>query len=329
MRNRVWRGMRNRIFLLTVGSGFAMAVLSVTAMADDDSRVYPPWSHGKNDPVEQRGLEFTVTEVDNLPDFHGNPVNPGLSIFVGGNYYFAMAPLVAAFEEQHPELRGKIYYETIPPGLLARQIELGGTITVGNMTWTVKADVYAAGLKRVNDMSDKGFLQGPVVPYATNDLTIMVPQGNPAHVASLVDLGKPGVRLVMPNPAFEGIARQIKAALNKAGGAALEKQVYETKVGNGETILTHIHHRQSPMFLMRGLADAGVTWKSEAVFQKQAGNPIGFIDIAPEHNATAVYAAGVVKDAPNPQAAKAWVDFLESPKALAIFERYGFKPYHP
>jgi ABC-type molybdate transport system substrate-binding protein len=321
--------MRNRVFFLMAGWGFAMVAMSVAALAEDASRVYPPWSHGKNDPVDQRGLEFTVPEVDNLPDFHGNPINPGLSIFVGGNYYFAMAPLVAAFEEQHPELRGKIYYETIPPGLLARQIELGGTITVGNMTWTVKADVYAAGLKRVEDMSDKGFLQGPVVPYATNDLTIMVPQGNPAHIAALADLGKPGVRLVMPNPAFEGIARQIKAALNKAGGAALEKQVYETKVGNGETILTHIHHRQSPMFLMQGKADAGVTWKSEAVFQKQAGNPISFIDIAPEHNATAVYAVGVVRDAPNPQAAKAWVDFLGSPKALAIFERYGFKPYHP
>lgn len=314
--------MSKKLISLFMGLGCVLATAQAVA------GVYPPWSHGKNDPVKQRGLEFTVPEVDNLPDFHGNPVDAKLSIFVGGNYYFAMAPLVAAFEKEHPELSGKIYYETIPPGLLATQIEKGGTITVGNMTWTVKADVYAAGMKRVKQMVDKGFLVS-AEPYVTNSLTIMVPKGNPAHVTSLKDLGKPGLKLVMPNPAFEGIARQIKAALKKAGGDALVKTVYETKVKNGETILTHIHHRQSPMFLMMGKADAGVTWGSEAIFQeKHADNPISFVKIAPEHNSTAIYAAGVMKDAPNPKAANAWISFLKSPKALAIFEQYGFKPYH-
>ncbi len=314
--------MSKKLIALLMGLG------CVVTTAEAVAGVYPPWSHGNNNPVQQRGLEFTVPEVDNLPDFHGNPVDAKLSIFVGGNYYFAMAPLVAAFEKEHPELSGKIYYETIPPGLLATQIEKGGTITVGNMTWTVKADVYAAGMKRVKQMVDKGFLVS-AEPYVTNSLTIMVPKGNPAHVTSLKDLGKPGLKLVMPNPAFEGIARQIKAALKKAGGDELVKAVYETKVKNGETILTHIHHRQSPMFLMMGKADAGVTWASEAIFQeKHAGNPISFVKIAPEHNSTAIYAAGVMKDAPNPEAAKAWVSFLKSPKALAIFEQYGFKAYH-
>jgi hypothetical protein len=65
-------------------------------VADNTSTIYPPWGHGENNPVIERGLEFTVSEVDNLPDFHGNPIEPALSIFVGGNYYFAMAPLVAA-----------------------------------------------------------------------------------------------------------------------------------------------------------------------------------------------------------------------------------------
>ena len=75
----------------------------------------------------------------------------------------------------------------------------------------------------------------------------MLPKDNPAHVTGLADLGKPGVKLVMPNPAYEGIGRQIKAALAKAGGDELVKAVYETKVADGTTILTHIHHRQSPL----------------------------------------------------------------------------------
>jgi len=44
-----------------------------------------------------------------------------------------------------------------------------------------------------------------------------------------------------------------------AGGDALVKAVYADKVKDGTTILTHIHHRQTPLFLMQGLADAGVT----------------------------------------------------------------------
>jgi ABC-type molybdate transport system substrate-binding protein len=155
----------------------------------------------------------------------------------------------------------------------------------------------------------------------------MVPKGNPANIRSLADLGRPGVRLAMPNPAFEGIARQIKMALTKAGGEALADAVYGAKVKDGSTILTHIHHRQTPLFLMQGVADAGVTWVSEAIFQEQAGNPIAHVSIPDADNATAVYAGAQVAGAAHPQAAKAWLDFIRSPEALRIFEGYGFKDY--
>jgi hypothetical protein len=38
-------------------------------------------------------------------------------------------------------------------------------------------------------------------------------------------------------------------------------------------------------------------------------------------------AGAEVKGAPHPQAATAWLDFIHSPAALEIFERFGFKPY--
>ncbi len=289
--------------------------------------IFPPWQHGANNDATTRGFEFTVPEVDVLADFHGDLSDPKLVLYVGGNYFFAMAPLVQAFEAAHPEYKGRIYWETIPPGLLVKQIEAGGTITVGNMTWTAKPDAYFAGLMKVKGLIAQGMLTGEAVPYATNTLTIMVPRDNPAHVTGLSDLGKPGIRLAMPNPEFEGIARQIKASLDKAGGAALGAAVYDGKVKDGSTVLTHIHHRQTPLFLMQGVADAGVTWQSEAVFQAQAGHPITHVAIPDADNATAIYAGAVVKGAPHPEAAKLWLDFIRSPDALHIFERYGFKPY--
>ena len=289
--------------------------------------VFPPWQHGENNDAINRGLEFTVPEVDVLADFHGDLSNPRLVLYVGGNYFFAMAPLVKAFEDSHPEFKGRIYWETIPPGLLEKQMDAGGTITSGNMTWTVKPDAYFAGLARVTDMVAKGKLVGPPMPYVTNTLTIMVPKGNAAHITGLADLAKPEVRAVMPNPQFEGIARQIEKSLVKAGGDALLKTVYTDKVQNGGTILTYVHHRQTPLFLMQGIADAGVTWQSEAVFQEQAGHPIEHVDIPPEQNTTAIYAGAAVKGAAHPKAAKAWLAFIQSPQSLAIFARYGFKPY--
>jgi molybdate transport system substrate-binding protein len=295
--------------------------------ADVQESVFPPWQHGANNDAIDRGLGFTVPKADDLADFHGDLDAPKLVLYVGGNYFFAMAPLVKAFEAEHPKYKGHVYWETLPPGLLAKQLEVGGRVTVGNMTWTVKPDAYLAGLKKVNGLIDQGVLVGPATPYATNDLTIMVPKDNPAHVRSLADLGKPGIRLAMPNPEFEGVARQIKAALTKTGGDALEKMVYDTKVKDGTAILTRIHHRQTPLFMMQGRVDAGVTWQSEAEFQEQDGHPIGHVAIAAADNATAIYAGAEVKDAPHPDAAKAWLNFIHSPEALQIFERYGFKPY--
>jgi len=291
--------------------------------------VFPPWQHSANNDATQRGLEFTVPEVDVLADFHGTLDDPKLVLFVGGNYFFAMAPLVKAFEEEHPDYKGRLFWETIPPGLLVKQIDAGGTITVGNMTWTVKPDAYFAGLMKVRELIKDGKLEGEAVPYVSNTLTIMVPKGNPAGIKGLADLGKKDVKLAMPNPEFEGIARQIKMALTKVGGDALATTVYDTKVKDGTTVLTHIHHRQTPLFLMQGLAQAGVTWQSEAMFQEQAGHPITHVDIPAADNATAIYAGAMVKGAAHPEAAKLWLNFIKSPKALAIFEHYGFKPYQP
>lgn len=313
------------LMMVSVASAADRTVANTLSRQDDS--IFPPWQNGANNDALNRGLQFTVPEVDDMPDFHGDLTAPKLVLYVGGNYFFAMAPLVKAFEAKDPGYKGKIFWETIPPGLLVKQIAAGGVITVGNMTFTVKADAYFAGLKKVEELIHDGTLEGPAVPYVSNRLTIMVPKGNPARVRTLSDLSRPNIRLAMPNPAFEGIARQIKSSLGKAGGATLVDTVYGTKVASGSTVLTHIHHRQTPLFLMQGLVDAGVTWQSEALFQEQIGHPIDHVDIPEKDNATAIYAGALVKDAPHPDAARAWLAFIRSPEALQIFEHYGFKPY--
>lgn len=284
----------------------------------------PPWSGGANDPASAHGYVFHVPDVDNVPDLHGNPCDARLVLFIGGNQFFVLPKLIAAFEAQHPELAGHIFYETLPPGILRKQMAAGNTITLGNLTLQVQPDVYEAGARVLKEMAQAGQVKS-VVPYASNDLEIMVRAGNPKGIHSLGDLARPGLRLSMPNPQWEGVARQIADALKKAGGDALYQSVYEAKVKDGQTVLTEIHHRQTPMRIMNGQADAGVTWASEVRFQESIHNPIQGVPIPGSQNATAIYAGGVVSGAPHAAAAEQWLEFLKSGPAQAIYHQYGFR----
>jgi ABC-type molybdate transport system substrate-binding protein len=299
-------------------------LLAVAGATAASSQTVPPWSKGANNPASQKGYEFHVADVDNVPDLHGNPEDARLVIFIGGNQFFVLPQLIAAFEQQHPELKGHIFYETLPPGILRKQIVADGAITLGNLTIQVKPDAYEAGARVLEDMEKDGEVNG-VVEYATNDLEIMVPAGNPKDIHSLNDLARPDLRLSMPNPQWEGVANQIAASLRKAGGDSLYQAVYQNKVKDGSTVLTEIHHRQTPMRIMSGRADAGVTWASEVRFQQSIHNPIGGVVIPANQNTMATYAGGVLRNAPHPEIAAAWLLFLKSEQAQTIYHQFGFR----
>jgi molybdate transport system substrate-binding protein len=315
--------------VLTASLSSAMAAPPGTPAArlEAAEAQFPPWQGGENNDVANKGLVFTVPPADVMADFHGSLDDPALVIYASGNYFFAMAGLVRAFGETYPAYRGRVFYETLPPGLLIKQLAAGGTITSGNLTFTVKPDIMMAEQRASEGWVKAGSLVAPVVSFATNDLTIMVPKGNPAHISGLADLGRPELALIVPNPAFEGVAQQIRISLVKAGGEALAKAVYETKVTDGTTVLTRIHHRQTPLFLMEGLGQAGVTWTSEAIFQEQQGHPISHVAIPAEQNTRAIYSAAQVSGAPHADAARAWLEFIASDRAFAELAPFGFQHY--
>ncbi len=312
-----------RAGLQALGGGLALALTVAAAGPRPRAGLFPPWSRG-NDPARQ-GYVFRVATVDNVPDLHGNPLDPGLTLFVGGNQFMVMPRLIRAFVRLHPRLRGRIFYETLPPGILLRQMQQDNTLTLGNLTIQAAPDVYEAGARKVHALRRQGQVRR-IVAYASNDLEIMVRQGNPLRLRGLSDLGRPDVRVSMPNPAWEGVERQIASALRRAGGPSLVTQVMVTKLRAGTTALTHIHHRQTPLRILLGESDAGVTWASEVRFQERLGHPIAGIRIPPRQNVTAIYVAGLMAHAPHPRAAAAWLNFLASPAARRIYTAFGFGP---
>ena len=110
------------------------ALLVSTLHAQNKPQTTPPWSNGANNPATSKGFTFQVPDVDNIPDLHGNPADAKLVLFIGGNQFFVLPHLIAGFVRLHPELAGHIYYETLPPGILRKQIAANDTLTLGNFT---------------------------------------------------------------------------------------------------------------------------------------------------------------------------------------------------
>lgn len=305
-----------------------MALVMLLAVAGNayaaDGGYAPPWSK----PMV-KGELFTVPGIENTPDLHGDVNDPQLVIFFAGNQYMLVNRLLEAFQHKHPEYR-RVYAETLPPGVLSRQIKQG-SIVIGNMRISLRPDVYTAGKGRIRNMQKKLGWFGKSEDYARNRLAIMTTKGNPDHVKGWADLASPKLKLCMPNPVTEGIASHaIIPALRQRGGQKLVDAIYRTKVKAGTTILTHIHHRQTPMMIMKGRCAAGAVWYTEAYFHaKMAHHPLGMVIVPAKQNHIVTYTAAIMRDAPHPKAAAAFLRFITGPKGQAIYRRYGFMVPRP
>ena len=270
------------------------------------------------------GRPFQVLSVDQLVDFYGDINDPQLVVFFAGNQFMVVPELIEAFRKKHPEYQ-RIFVETIPPGVLADQVR-HEALVLGNMRITAMPDVFADGRNSMIELQRQHGWFKTTHDYTSNHLSLIVSKGNPKRVASLRDLAREEVRVVMPNPAFEGIGRQIETCYRKAGGEELRVQIMETKVQNGGTFLTQIHHRQSAARILAGESDAGPVWSTEAAYQTMLGNAIDSITIPENENTWVTYTAGVMKTAPHPKAAANFAAFLISKEGQAIYQKYGFSP---
>lgn len=275
----------------------------------------------------QRGRAFTAPEIDILADLHGDIADPQLTVFYGGSQFMVLPDLLRAFRERHPE-HVRIFVETLPPGILADQIDQidQGAVVIGNLRAAVQPDVYIAGRETIERMQREAGRFAETRPVNRNRLTLMVPAGNPAGVRGIADPGRPGLCVAMPNPAWEGIGHQLQSVYRRAGGDALERRIMTEKVADGTTVLTEIHHRQTPLRLLRGTSDVGTVWEGEFAYQRRHGRPLEAVAIPDALNHTGTTVAAVLRDAPHPQAARDFVACLGGERAQAVFREHGFLP---
>lgn len=296
----------------------ALAVLALALVPPAGAaQVYPPWAGTPAD-----GKKFSLRGVNDLADLHGDVVDPQLVVFFAGNQFMVTPELMQAFQKKYPQYQ-RIYWQTLPPGIEAEQMEQGALI-VGTLRIAHRPDVYTAGQGRIARMQKAKAWFDRTVDYARNRLAIMVYQGNPKGIKGLRDLGRDDVKVSMPNPKWEGIATPIQKAYVAAGGEALKQRIMQTKLKAGATWLTRMHHRQTPIRIMQKRADCGPVWFTEAFFQGMIGNPLGVVEIPEQENQFVTYTAAKMKNAPRPQAASDFLDFLAGSEGLAVYRKYGF-----
>jgi ABC-type Fe3+ transport system substrate-binding protein len=134
------------------------------------------------------------------------------------------------------------------------------------------------------------------------------------------------LKVCIPNPKWEGIAANaIIPALRASGGEELVNRIYTQKAGQGDALLTQIHHRQTPMWIMQGKCEAGAVWYTEAYFHASlTAHPLSMVTIPDAQNRYATYTAGLLKNAPHPQAGADFLQFLQSREGQAVYLKYGF-----
>jgi len=278
--------------------------------------------------IPQRLPEIPDARADDL--HHVDFTNESdLSLFMAGNQFMVMESLLRAFKQQYPEIR-RIYYQTLPPGLSLKQIIAGGAMFRGKVVDS-RPDVYASvNGPAMEKLVEAGKLEpGAYSCYLHNRLSLMVPEGNPAGIESVLDLGRGSVKVSQPDPANEDIGFHIIDMYEEAGGRDLVRKVMEQKRAGGTTLFTRVHHRETPLRIELGTVDVGPVWATEIQHARATGMKIDAVEPGErldQRNRVNYYIARL-KNAPNPENAEKFINFLSSPDSREIYSRFGFVPH--
>jgi molybdate transport system substrate-binding protein len=184
----------------------------------------------------------------------------------------------------------------------------GSSALVAQLQQGAPADVFAsADQPNMKKLTDAGLQAEPPVDFATNKLKIVVPKGNPKHIASLSDLARPGVivALCAPSVPCGSFAAQ---ALQKAGVSVSPASLEDSVRG----VLSKAQ---------LGEIDAGIVYATDVL---AGGDKVQGISIPDQVNPIAVYPIAVLQSAQNPAGARAFQSFVRSPAGQAVVARYGF-----
>ncbi|WP_369247914.1 molybdate ABC transporter substrate-binding protein [Streptomyces sp. R41] len=265
---------RTRRTLRVAGAGAAALLALSACSSSSDSSGKPDSSASAKDTSKLSG---TVT------------------VFAAASLKESFTALGKEFEKEHPGTKVTFSF--------------GGSDTLAaSITGGAPADVFAAASpKTMAIVTDKKDAATTPVTFVRNQLEIATLPGNPDKVASLKDLTKSGLKVVLCDKTVPCGAAAQKAL--DAGSLKLTPVSYEQDV---KSALTKVELKE---------ADAAVVYKTDV---KAAGDKVEGVEFPESAKAINDYPIALLKDAPNAAAAKAFIELVKSAEGQKVLTAAGF-----
>ena len=218
-----------------------------------------------------------------------------LTVFAAASLTDVLDRLAARFRKDHPDVDLRISY--------AGSDALAAAITQG-----APADVFASADEQQMAVVTGAGLAGAPAVFAGNVLTIAVPEGNPAGVTGLADFAREDLALAVCAPEVPcGAAAE---ELLARAGVPARPDTYEEDV------------RAALAKVELGEVDAALVYATDV-----AGRPdrVDAVDVPSAGAVANSYPVAVLADAPNPAAARAFVELLLSSSGRQLLGDAGFR----
>jgi molybdate transport system substrate-binding protein len=184
------------------------------------------------------------------------------------------------------------------------------------------ADVFAsANKKQMNALKNGGLMNNSsVVIFARNKLSLIVPKDNPANISSLLDLAKPGLKIVMGTKDVPVGDYALQIISNLGNNSSYDPE-YKTKVlANVISQETSVNYVVTKVAL--GEADVGFAYVSDIT--ENLASKVDKIDIPAEYNIIAEYPLGILLESMYPAESREFMNLVMSDEGKAVLEKYGF-----
>jgi molybdate transport system substrate-binding protein len=224
-----------------------------------------------------------------------------LTVFAASSLTGAFTQIGKDFEAAHAGT--KVVFDFGSSGDLEPQIESEGT-----------ADVFASASETYMDTLGQNVGVSDRADFVQNQLVIITPPDDPAHVGSLSDLAKPGVQVILA-AAGVPVGDYARQALQTAG---IQQAVLANVVSNEEDDASLVAK------ITAGEADAAIVYASDVT--SQVASQVHAVPLPPKDNVIATYPIAVVTGSAQADLAKTFVDYVTGSAGQATLATYGFLP---
>jgi molybdate transport system substrate-binding protein len=234
--------------------------------------------------------------------------NASLAILGAASLKGVLDQARTAWEAANPG--SKLTISTDSSSALEAQIEQGAP-----------ADVFlSADTTNPAKLVARGLAAGDPIRFAGNELIVIVPTSNPARITTPADLAKPGLKIIAAGDGVPITAYAMKLVANLARQPGYPSDflaAYTSNIASKEDNVKAVVAK-----VVLGEGDAAIVYVTDA----KAPTKVTTLPVPAEANVPATYAGVVVKDSANPDAARAFLDWLVGPEGQAILTGFGFFP---